>query len=117
MEFKQYIEAIEDMSRIVGHLGPLTLGKVAEIKINFPDADFWIKRRGSEDQVGKPTREFNKEDIGIKVTDTNILEPNYLYYMMEYLHSTKYWKHLSRGILKLSHISVKDVKDLPLQQQ
>ena len=39
---------------------------VADIKISFAEADFWITRKGSIKEVGRPTKDFNKEKIGIK---------------------------------------------------
>lgn len=90
------------------------LGDFCEIKVKFPDADFWIKRRGDLSTVGKPTKEFNQEDIGIKVTDLNKLDPRYLYYVMQHLHGQGYFKKKSRGILQLVHITVNDVQNIPV---
>jgi hypothetical protein len=36
----------------------INLSELAKIKTNFPEADFWIIRQGSEDKVGSPTRKF-----------------------------------------------------------
>jgi hypothetical protein len=54
----------------------LKLSDVADVKINFLEADFWITRKGSIKEVGRPTKNFNKEKIGIKVTSDKI-DPNY----------------------------------------
>jgi hypothetical protein len=88
------------------------LGDLCTIKTNYPDADFWVIRRGSENSVGKPTREFNPESIGIKVIKTDIIDPNYLYYMLMYLHSREYFKLLSNGITKLVNIKASDISDI-----
>lgn len=39
----------------------INLSELAKIKTNFPEADFWIIRQGSEDKVGSPTRKFSPE--------------------------------------------------------
>ena len=46
---------------------PSKISDVADIKISFAEADFWITRKGSIKEVGRPTKDFNKEKIGIKV--------------------------------------------------
>lgn len=95
----------------------LTLAQVADIKVNFPDADFWIVRRGSEDAVGSPVREFNSEHLGVKVTRTDILDPNYLYYALQYVKMQGYWKGRAHGTLRLKNIRKEDLAGIVLQQQ
>jgi len=46
----------------------MRIGDVCEFKTNCPDCDFWIVRKGTEKAVGKPTKEYSPEYIGIKVT-------------------------------------------------
>ena len=59
-----------------------TLSDLAEIKTNSPQADFWIIQKGSEDKVGQPVKEFKPQYIGIKVTRTDVVLPDYLYYAL-----------------------------------
>jgi hypothetical protein len=89
------------------------LSEKAEIKTNFPEADFWIIRKGTEDKVGSPTKEFSPEHIGIKVISDDLL-PDYLYYAMQYIHSTGYYRPLAHGTLKLKNIKVSDVSNIKL---
>lgn len=91
----------------------MTLSEKAEIKTNFPEADFWIIRKGSENKVGSPTKEFSPENIGIKVVSDDLL-PDYLYYAMQYIHSTGYYKNLAVGTLSLKNIKVSDVANIRL---
>lgn len=90
-----------------------SLSEKAEIKTNFPEADFWIVRKGTENKVGTPTKNFSPEHIGIKVTSDDLL-PDYLYYAMQYIHSTGYYRPLSHGTLKLKNIKVSDVANIKL---
>jgi predicted nucleotidyltransferase len=85
------------------------LGLFINAKTNFPDADFWIIRRGSEEKVGKPVKEYNPEHIGIKVTAIDKLDPKYLYYLMEYVYSKGYYKPLVHGTLNLKNIKISDI--------
>jgi hypothetical protein len=87
------------------------LSEKAEIKTNFPEADFWIIRKGTEKKVGSPTKEFSPEHIGIKVISEDVL-PDYLYYVMQYVHSTGYYKQLAVGALNLKNIKISDVSNI-----
>lgn len=95
---------------------PFKLGDMAIIRTNFPDADFWIARKGSRDTVGKPHKNFKAEDIGIKVKDQTQLLPSYLYYVFMHLYQQGVWKYMATGTLNLVNITVSDVKNLPIEQ-
>ena len=91
-----------------------TLFNIAKIKTNFPDADFWLTRKGSEFDVGKPTRTYKPQHIGIKVERTDIIIPDYLYYVLMHLHQVGYFKRRCRGSLRLKHITISDVDKIKL---
>lgn len=91
----------------------MILSQIAEIKTNFPEADFWIIRKGLENKVGSPTRKFNTENIGIKIISNNLL-PDYLYYAIDYIHSIGYFKSICSGATRLKHIRVSDIKNIKL---
>lgn len=91
------------------------LSKYCDIRTNFPEADFWLIRKGSEDQVGRPTKTFNPAHIGIKVTDHARILPAYLYYFMQYLHGQGLWKQHAHGTLNLKNIRTDDVRNIPVQ--
>lgn len=90
----------------------MKLSDVTITKTHFEEADFWLIRRGSIGKVGKPVREYNPEHIGIKVTRTDILLPDYLYYWFMHLHSTKAWEQLANGTLSLVNIRISDVRNI-----
>ena len=92
----------------------MKLSELATIKTNYPNADFWLIRRGSAERCGKPTREFNKEHIGIKVTRTIILLPDYLFYAMMNIHHQGHWIKIATGTLNLVNIRVSDVRNITL---
>jgi hypothetical protein len=92
----------------------MKLSELCEIKTGFPDADFWIVRRGSLEAVGTPTREYGPEKIGVKVIRTDILVPNYLFYMIQYLHSRDVFKQMAKGALRLVNITTDDIKKIPV---
>lgn len=95
-------------------VGSTKLGDLCTIKTNFPDADFWLVRRSDRTNVGKPTKEFSPYHIGIKVTATEQLMPQYLYYMMMHLYNQGYWQTRSIGTTALMHIRTEDVKNIQL---
>ena len=92
----------------------MRLQDVAKVSTDFPEADFWIVRRGTEKAVGEPTYVFNPEHIGVKVISTDILLPEYLYYCMMHLHSSRRWESLATGTLSLVNIRVSDIKHIGL---
>lgn len=59
----------------------MTIGDLCEFKTNFPDADFWLVRKGKKNEIGKPVKEFSPDYIGVKVIRTDVLLPDYLYYV------------------------------------
>lgn len=93
------------------------LGDFVDARTNMPDADFWLVRRGSEHSVGRPTREFHPEHIGVKVTNTERLDPVYLYYVMQYLYNRGHWRQHHYGTLNLKNIRVQDVQNLMLDMR
>jgi pyrimidine deaminase RibD-like protein len=95
-------------------VGSTKLGDLCTIKTNFPDADFWLVRRSDRTNVGTPTKEFSPYHIGIKVTATEQLIPQYLYYMMMHLHNQGYWQTRSIGTTALLNIRTEDVKNIQL---
>jgi hypothetical protein len=92
----------------------MKIGDICEFKINMEDADFWIKRKGSEHVIGKPIKEYSPEDIGVKVIETDLIDPGYLYYAFMYLHQKGEFTKLAKGTLKLKHISIADIKNIEL---
>jgi hypothetical protein len=90
------------------------LSNVADIKVNFPEADFWLTRKGTIKELGKPTKNFNKEKIGIKVT-SNKIDTNYLFYMIQYLHTNSFFEKEAIGVLDLKNIRVSTIKDIQLK--
>ena len=92
----------------------MKLSDVATIKTNFPNADFWIIRRGSLKTVGKPSHSFSAESIGVKVERTDILLPQFLYYCFLNIHAQGRWEVLATGSLSLVNIRVSDVSSIVL---
>jgi hypothetical protein len=116
---KKFDAAVSQQSK----LGPfkVQLGGVARICLNNPDADFWLQRRGNIERVGRPMREATPvkqgwgeperiEEIGICVTQPDVVAPAYLFAFMEMLWLRGYWQRYARGTLQLQNIIIRDVK-------
>ena len=93
----------------------MNLSDVATIRTDFPDADFWLVRRGTLDRCGEPQREFNPEHIGVKVQRTDLLLPTYLFYLMMHVHQQGFWKARATGTTRLVNIQTDDVRGIELQ--
>ena len=85
----------------------------AEIRTNFPDADFWVVRRGTQEAVGKPVKEFSPEHIGIKVSSDDLL-PNYLYYALMNAHMSGVFQGIAHGTTDLVNIRAQDIENISL---
>jgi hypothetical protein len=92
----------------------MTLGDLCEFKINFPEADFWLVRKGSDKTVGMPVKEFDSERIGVKVIQTDVLDPQYLYYVFMHLQQSGKFIPLAHGTLRLKNISIRDIKSISI---
>ena len=93
----------------------MKLKHIADFKVNNPEADFWIIRKGSEKSVGSPTKEFSPEHIGVTVTQPDLVMPAYLFYVFEYLSQQGVFAQLSSGTTNLKNISINDVKNIPIR--
>jgi len=92
----------------------MRLADIATIKTRFPAADFWLVRRGSAAEVGRPVRAYNPEHIGIQVTARDRIDPKYLYYALTTLHMQGGWRERAHGTTRLLNIPLEDVQRLPL---
>jgi len=92
----------------------MKLKHIVDFSVNNPDADFWIIRKGSETTVGKPTREFSPEHIGITVTRPDLVLADYLYYVFEYLANQGKIAELSHGTTNLRNIRISDLENISI---
>lgn len=92
----------------------MKLAAMATIRTNFPEAHFWLVRRGSAESCGKPVRVFDPEHIGIRVERTDLLLPDYLFYALAHIHQAGQWKAVATGTLSLVNIRVSDVRCIEL---
>ena len=94
----------------------MKLKDVCVFSTEFPDADFWLIRQGDIDEVGKPTKEYNEDYIGVKVRRTDLVLPDYLYYVFMYLNSQKLLAKLATGTTNKMSIRISDIKEIPIGQ-
>ena len=62
-----------------GGVNPMKLKSLCSLKTGYVTADFWVVRRGSIESLGKPTRNFNPEHIGVKVERSDIVIEKWLF--------------------------------------
>lgn len=94
----------------------MTLKEILNIRTNFEDADFWIIRKGQAQMLGKPTKEFSVNHIGLQLNDVgrSLFDPDYLYYLFGFLHGQGVWERRAKGSLSLQHITVSDAKNFSI---
>jgi hypothetical protein len=86
----------------------MNLGDLCEIKTNFLNADFWIKPN-LKNGISSVTKTFKKEYIGVKVVRTDLLLPDYLYYVMSYYNQIGIFKELVNSDNEISEYLVKKI--------
>jgi hypothetical protein len=94
----------------------MNIGNVCILKTDFPNADFWLQRKGSEKTVGSPTKEFSQENIGVKISDDfrDKVDPNYLYYYFQFLHQQGVFAPIANGTLALKNVKISDIRTIPI---
>jgi hypothetical protein len=91
-----------------------TLGSIISIKLNDPKAHLWVTRSGSTKTVGSVTKEFSPHHFGVTVRNTDKLDPQYLYYMLQHIHASKYYEQLANGATNLVHIKREHIANIPI---
>jgi hypothetical protein len=91
-----------------------TLGSFVKVGVGMEDADFWVIRRGGEDEVGKPVKEFGKERIGVKVLRPDVLLPDYARWLVYYRWTQGWFRSRAVGVTRLVNIRARDVEEMPL---
>ena len=92
----------------------MKLKQIVNLSVDNPNADFWIVRRGNARQVGRPTREYSPEHIGVTVTRPDLVLPDYLYYVFEYLANQGKIAELSHGTTGLKNIKIRDLENISI---
>jgi hypothetical protein len=113
VDAKAHLADFESALEAQNQIGPfqMKLTALAQVRTGAPRADFWLQRRGTDQNVGKPTQspQWSQYNIGITVKRTDIVDPRYLYYWFELLWMKGYWQRLNYGTLPLRHIRTEDV--------
>ena len=79
-----------------------------EVKNDFPEADFWLQNKGSEDTLGTVIREYQPYLTGIKCSD--MILPEFGFYLCEYLKQQGVWKAHAKGSLNYKHLRITDIR-------
>jgi len=90
----------------------MILGDICEFKVKMEDADFWLVRRGDINTIGKPTKKYSPDNIGVKVTRTDLVLPDFLYYYFEYLHGGGLFRRFASGTTNLNQMPISDIKSI-----
>ena len=84
---------------------------------------FWLKRRGTPEACGQPVKAWahTKYHFGLNLTPAGakILDPMYLFYMLEAVWSQGHWRRYCLGSLQLQHVRKQDFlsANLPVGQR
>ncbi len=95
----------------------MRLGDLFAFRYGDRNADFWVQRNGSERTVGKPTRTFQADWIGVTVRPNSGLDGGFAYYLWEYLWSQGLFALHCTGTLNLKHISTAALRSIRIVGQ
>lgn len=93
----------------------MKLKQIVNLSLDNPDADFWLVRRGNITQVGRPTRVYSPEHIGVTVTRSDLVLADYLFYVFEFMVSNGAFAEMAQGTTNLKSIKIEDLKNIPLR--
>lgn len=98
------------------------LSDLPTISEKIDDADFYVRRKGSESTLGDVSRErpggsHASSWLGIKLNSLGLkyLEPNYLYYLMMNLKFRGFYLPLARGTTGLVNFRKEDIGNIVFQ--
>ena len=76
----------------------------------FHGADFWLIAKHNQNMLGKPIREYKKGCFGMLAPQN--IDPNYGFYLCQYLYNERFWQSYSYGALELKHLRITDVREV-----
>jgi len=98
------------------------LSNLATISENIDDADFYVRKKGSQSTLGEVSKERPEDShdsswFGIKLNSLGLkyLEPKYLYYLMMNLKFNGFYLPLARGTTKLVNFRKEDIGNIVFQ--
>jgi hypothetical protein len=98
------------------------LSNLATISENIDDADFYVRKKGSQSTLGdvlkeRPEDSHDSSWFGIKLNSLGLkyLEPRYLYYFMMNLKFSGFYLPLARGTTKLVNFRKEDIGNIIFQ--
>jgi len=108
------------LEKIAQHLFDkgMSLKDISDIG-NLDNPDFWIRRVGSEESIGRlsmttPDSLDSWFGIRIKKEYRESIEPKYIYYYLDYLRASGFWSPFYHGTTRLLNIRKRDIENIPL---
>lgn len=80
------------------------------VRNNYPEADFWLINKSSQEKLGEPVKKFEPFLTGIKCPA--LILPDYGYYLCLHLHHQGFWKQYSIGSISWKNLRLKDIKSV-----
>ena len=87
----------------------MKLCDLCDLKTDYLDADFWVVRKGPLDELGKPTKKYHSDYIGIKVIEKDLLLVDYLYNIIEDYYKSGVFKRFAVGNQTVKNIGAEDI--------
>ncbi|MBL1208272.1 MAG: hypothetical protein FWJ34_00585 [Geminocystis sp. GBBB08] len=85
--------------------------KVFEVHNNYAEADFWLLNKGTLEQLGRPTKEYQSFLTGIKC-NKELIVSDYGFYLCVYLHQQRIWQGYACSSINWQHLRIKDIRSV-----
>ena len=68
-------------------------------------------------KLGEPSKRYNPESYGVNLKPgaEKIVVPEFLFYVMQYLHSTGMFERFAKGTTNLKNIEKPDILNIPVR--
>tara|TARA_R110002020_G_scaffold23449_2_gene77960 strand:- start:2052 stop:2594 length:543 start_codon:yes stop_codon:yes gene_type:complete len=90
---------------------------VCLVKTHYETADFWLVRSHSSDGIGRPTKEYKGDYIGVKIREDkkHVMNSDFLFYWFQNAFNQGHMKELATGSTNLQHLPVSAVNFLTIE--
>ena len=104
--------ALADLFSLVVEANQIRLKAVASVKVNDEKADLWLQRQGDASRLGRPSKEYRANWWGVTVTDTDRINPGWLFYAFQLLYDRGHWQQWATGSTGRQQLRKKHIQNI-----
>jgi len=90
------------------------LGDVAEVGFGMTDADFWVVAAGTAELIGMPTKEYNRDYLGIKVYRPDLVDSDFLFHLIKQVQEQETFPRVAQQEFPMYYLDVDIMAGMPM---